>query len=217
MCPPEHEHPRNEAQSRGAGAPGGLWPPRGPWCSSPGRTSSHLETPAHCPPLHAPPVAWVVGLSEHVAAGSQRGRGSGVTAASATDGRGARRPRRPRPRPTLYPVLLHLLHLCDGLPQVVGELLAVLRVGGVEVDQHFDVGPRDGGREPDAVGVVCRGRESAGLCVGALPALGPACPRGSQDAPPWGGRGAARGDHQAAPRSRPGPLLLHVQAGLRSG
>lgn len=34
---------------------------------------------------------------------------------------------------TLYPVLLHLLHFCNGLPQVVSELLPVLRIGSIKV------------------------------------------------------------------------------------
>lgn len=41
---------------------------------------------------------------------------------------------------TLYSVFLHFLDLGDGLSQVVGELLAVLGVGRVEVDEDFDVG-----------------------------------------------------------------------------
>lgn len=41
---------------------------------------------------------------------------------------------------TLYSVFLHFLDLGDGLSQVVGELLAVLRVGRVEVDEDLDVG-----------------------------------------------------------------------------
>lgn len=45
---------------------------------------------------------------------------------------------------TLYSVLLHFLDLGDGLPQVVRELLAVLGVGGVEVDEDFDVCTWDG-------------------------------------------------------------------------
>lgn len=34
---------------------------------------------------------------------------------------------------TLYPVFLHLLHFSDRLPQVISELLPVLRIGSVEV------------------------------------------------------------------------------------
>lgn len=34
---------------------------------------------------------------------------------------------------TLYPVLLHLLHFRNGLPQIIGELLPVLWVGSVKV------------------------------------------------------------------------------------
>lgn len=45
---------------------------------------------------------------------------------------------------TLYSVFLHFLDLGDGLSQVVGELLAVLGVGRVEVDEDFDVGTWDG-------------------------------------------------------------------------
>lgn len=45
---------------------------------------------------------------------------------------------------TFYPVLLHLLDFCDGLPQVISELFAVLRVGCVEVNEDFDVGSRNG-------------------------------------------------------------------------
>lgn len=45
---------------------------------------------------------------------------------------------------TLNPVFLHLLHLCDGLPQVVCKLLAVLWVGCVEVDQDLDISTGDG-------------------------------------------------------------------------
>lgn len=40
---------------------------------------------------------------------------------------------------TFYSVLLHLLYLCDGLPQIICELLAVLRVGGVKVNENLDV------------------------------------------------------------------------------
>lgn len=55
---------------------------------------------------------------------------------------------------TLDPVLLHLLDLGDGLSQVVCELLAVLRVRGVEDDEDLDVSTRDGRREPDAIRVI---------------------------------------------------------------
>lgn len=55
---------------------------------------------------------------------------------------------------TLDAVLLHLLDLGDGLAQVVCELLAVLRVRGVEDDEDLHVRARDGRGEPDAVGVI---------------------------------------------------------------
>ena len=55
---------------------------------------------------------------------------------------------------TLYPVFFHFLDLGDGLPQVVRELFAVLGVGGVEVDEDFDVRTRDGRRKPDSVGII---------------------------------------------------------------
>lgn len=56
---------------------------------------------------------------------------------------------------TLYPVFFHLLHLSDGLAQVVCELLAVLRVWSVEVDEDFDVRTWDGRCEPDTIWVIC--------------------------------------------------------------
>lgn len=40
---------------------------------------------------------------------------------------------------TLYSIFLHFLNLGDGLSEVIGELLAVLGVGRVEVDEDFDV------------------------------------------------------------------------------
>lgn len=55
---------------------------------------------------------------------------------------------------TLYSVFLHFLDLGDGLSQVVGELLAVLRVWRVEVDEDFDVGTRYRRCEPDSVWVI---------------------------------------------------------------
>lgn len=45
---------------------------------------------------------------------------------------------------TLYPVLFHFLDLGDGLSQVAGEFLAVLRVGSIEIDQDFEVCARNG-------------------------------------------------------------------------
>lgn len=57
-------------------------------------------------------------------------------------------------RLTLYSVLLHFLDLGDGLPQVICELFAVLGVGGVEVDEDFDVRTWNGRRQSDPVGVV---------------------------------------------------------------
>lgn len=55
---------------------------------------------------------------------------------------------------TLYSVLLHLLHLCDGLPQVICELLAVLRVGGVEVNENLDVCAWKSWSETHSIGVI---------------------------------------------------------------
>lgn len=55
---------------------------------------------------------------------------------------------------TLYSVLLHLLHLCDGLPQVICELLAVLRVGGVEVNENFNVCAWKSWSETHSIGVI---------------------------------------------------------------
>ena len=57
---------------------------------------------------------------------------------------------------TFYPVFLHLLDLSDGLAQVVCELLAVLRVGSVEVDEDFEVCTWDGRCEADSIWVICR-------------------------------------------------------------
>lgn len=57
---------------------------------------------------------------------------------------------------TLYPVLLHLLDFGDRLPQVVGKLLAVLRIGCVEVDEDFDVCSRNGRGQADSVWIIYR-------------------------------------------------------------
>ena len=64
---------------------------------------------------------------------------------------------------TLDAVLLHLLDLGHGLPEVVGELLAVLGVGGVEVDQHLDVRSRDRRCQPHPVRVIW-GTMTTGVC-----------------------------------------------------
>lgn len=55
---------------------------------------------------------------------------------------------------TLYSVLLHLLHLCDGLPQVICELLAVLGVRGIEVDENLDVCAWKSWSETHSIGVI---------------------------------------------------------------
>ena len=55
---------------------------------------------------------------------------------------------------TLYSVLLHLLDLSNGLAQVICELLAVLGVGGVEVDEDFDVRSRDGRCQAHSIGII---------------------------------------------------------------
>lgn len=40
---------------------------------------------------------------------------------------------------TFYPVLLHFLDLCDGLPQIICKFLPILGVGCIEVYEDFDV------------------------------------------------------------------------------
>ena len=56
---------------------------------------------------------------------------------------------------TLNSVFLHFLDFGNRLAQVVGELLAVLGVGGVEVDEDFDVRAGHGRRQSDAIGIIC--------------------------------------------------------------
>lgn len=57
---------------------------------------------------------------------------------------------------TLYPVLFHLLDFSDGLAQVVCKLLAVLRIGCVEVDEDFDVCSRNGRGQANSVWIIYR-------------------------------------------------------------
>lgn len=57
---------------------------------------------------------------------------------------------------TLYPVLFHFLDFSDRLPQVVGKLLAVLRIGCVEIDEDFDVCSRYGRGQPDSIWIIYR-------------------------------------------------------------
>lgn len=57
-------------------------------------------------------------------------------------------------RLTLYPILFHLLDFGDGLPQVVGKLLPVLRIGCVEIDEDFDVCSRNGGGQANSIWII---------------------------------------------------------------
>lgn len=55
---------------------------------------------------------------------------------------------------TFYPVLFHLLHLCDGLPEVVCKLFAVLRVRGVKVNKNLNVCARQSRSETHSIGII---------------------------------------------------------------